>query len=726
MGIKEKARCASQRATAPFFRGSRLAVTALGLIGALALPMAADAATVGDARAAARLYSAAFDREPDDDGLNFWINSLDQGVPLLRIAEKFRNSPEFQSRYGELSDLDFVRQLYRNVLRREGEQSGVEYWVGVLAAGESQATVLRQFSDSPENRRKTDDLFVEMHQGEDGRWGYDAFSGPVRSIGTIDGFGSIFVNGIEFETDGANIVMNGKPASEDDLQLGMVVTVQGVVNGAVATGTAAKVRVGDEVQGPVTAIETGQDGDTLLVTVLGVQIIVERTSTVFDDVRFDTLKVGDVLEISGFFDEQGRLRATRLEKKFGDDDDVGEVELKGIVAGLTGTEFSIGAYVVDFSAADLSRVPGGVLAEGMGVEVEGSLEGDRIVATKVSEEDDVLGAVEDEIRAQGAITGYAGLSSFVVNGVTVDGSGAVLRPSGLALDNGVVVQVEGTRVGGVLVARKIEARRGRVEVEATVVAVDAEAGTITLELPGGTVTVHVDTRSLLDDDTDELRVLTLRDIVPGNFLEVEAIQFGGKLVATRIDRDDHDDDILQAPVTAFDADAGTITLLGITYNVSGARFEGFAGTSLDAATFFGRLQVGDLLKVKDANGDGIADEVEFERRNALDGDECESDDDCDRDDDCEAGDDCGGDDDDCEAGDDCGGDDDDCETGDDCGGDDDDCEAGDDCGGDDDDCETGDDCGDDDDDCEAGDDCGGDDDDCEAGDDCGGDDEEDD
>jgi len=668
--------------------------TALGLVAALALPVAADAASVADARAAARLYSAAFDREPDADGLNFWIDSLDQGVPLLRIAEQFRNSPEFQARYGELGDLEFVRQLYRNVLRREGEPSGVDYWVGVLASGTSQATVLKQFSDSRENRRKTDDLFAEMHRGEDGRWRYEAFSGPLRSTGTIDGFGSIFVNGVEFETDGAAILVNDQPASEDDLKLGMVVTVQGVVADGGATGNAVAVSAGDELQGPVTAIEPGPDGDTLLVTVLGVQVIVERTSTVFDDVRFDNLQVGDVVEVSGFVDEEGRLRATRVERKSSDDVDAGEVELKGIVAGLSGSEFSIGDYVVDFSEADLSRVPGGMPVEGMHVEVEGTLDGTRIAASKVSVEDDVLGDVEDEddISVQGAVTEYLDLSSFVVNGVTVNGEGAVLRPADLALGDGVVVQVEGTWEGDVLVARTIEARRGRVEVEATVLAVDSGAGTITLELPGGTVTVQVDARSLLDDDTGVLEDLTLEDIVAGDFLEVEAIQVGDVLVATRIDRDDPGEDVLQAPVTAFDRDAQTVTLLGIIFRVSGASFEGLGGDALDAAAFFDRLQVGDLLKVKDRNGDGIADEVEFERRHALDGDDCEADDGCDlEDEDCEFDDDCDHHDDECEAGDDCS--DDSCERGDDCSAADDHCESGDDCSADDEHC--------DDDDCSA-------------------------
>ena len=639
-----------------------------GLVGLLALlsmffSMASGAATTAeDARSVARLYSAAFDREPLPDGLNFWMDSLERGQSLQQIAARFRQSPEFSKKYGALDDGEFVRQLFRNILGREGAVDGIAFWQSKLQAGSSQALVLRQFSESPENRRKTDDLFAEMHRRGNGEWTYEPYSGAVKSTGTIDGFGSVFVNGIEFETDDADITLDGKPSSEDALRLGMVVTVKGTINDDGETGTATEVIFDDELQGPVSAIVEGPDGDSLLLTILELKVIVERTGTVFDDVSFDSLAVGDVLEVSGFFDEEGRLRATRVEKKSGDD--AGEVEFKGIVTGLAGTEFMLGAFVVDFSGADLSEVPGGTLAEGMFVEVHGSLADGIITADRIEDEGEASRGFDDddEVRVQGTVTNFVSIAMFEVNGVTVDGRGALLRPSDLVVADGVVVQVEGDWDADTLLARKIEARRGRVEIEASVASVDAEAGTITLQLAGGTITVFVDDRTLIDDDTGEDDKLTRNDIAVADFLEVEAILNGNKLVATRIDRDEADDDVLQATVSGFVA-GESITMLGITYSVDGTEFESRAGRTLTAEQFFSELQVGDLVKVKDKiPADGIADKAEFQRKRALDGDECESDDDCDTDDDdCDSnGDDCDLDDDDCDSqGDDCDSDDDD-------------------------------------------------------------------
>ena len=46
-------------------------------------------------------------------------------------------------------------------------------------------------------------------------------SGATTS-GTIDAFGSIFVNGVEFETNDADITVDGRTGSEDDLGLSLI------------------------------------------------------------------------------------------------------------------------------------------------------------------------------------------------------------------------------------------------------------------------------------------------------------------------------------------------------------------------------------------------------------------------------------------------------------------------------------------------------------------------
>jgi hypothetical protein len=100
-----------------------------------------------------RLYQAAFNRAPDNAGLGFWIAALDRGMSLQAAAGGFIASPEFQQKYGSNpSDADYVSQLYRNVLHRDGDTSGTAFWLDALHNGHSRAEVLAFFSESPENQ----------------------------------------------------------------------------------------------------------------------------------------------------------------------------------------------------------------------------------------------------------------------------------------------------------------------------------------------------------------------------------------------------------------------------------------------------------------------------------------------------------------------------------------------------------------------------------------------
>ncbi|RLA52185.1 MAG: hypothetical protein DRQ98_10570, partial [Gammaproteobacteria bacterium] len=350
----------------------------------------------------------------------------------------------------------------------------------------------------------------------------------ATSSGTIDGFGSIFVNGVEFDTDEAEIEIDGNSASEDELGLGMVVLVTGTVNEGGVSGTATRVVFDQEVEGPVETIERDQDGDSMLITVLGVSVIAERTGTVFEATGFDTLVPGDVVEVSGFPNGEGQLRATRIEKKADFVPGISEVEVEGVVTGLTETRFTLGEIVVDYSNADLSGVPGGALEGGMLVEVHGTLENGLIEAFRVEQEGGVEDAfeVDEEVSVSGTITSFVTIGNFEVNGVTVDASNATLWPTDMVLGNGEIVQAEGSWDGSILRAREVDARRGRIEVEAAVTAVDAAGNSVTLQLAGGTVRVQLDSRTLLEDNTGLAEPMTIDDLRTGDFLEVEAIMVG--------------------------------------------------------------------------------------------------------------------------------------------------------------------------------------------------------
>ena len=91
-------------------------------------------------------------------------------------------------------------------------------------------------------------------------------TGPTASnqttVGQITGFGSIYVNGIEFDTAGASYEVDDAVASGDDaLAVGMVVKVEGSVNADGLTGTAFSVSYDDDIEGVVEELTQTADLD---------------------------------------------------------------------------------------------------------------------------------------------------------------------------------------------------------------------------------------------------------------------------------------------------------------------------------------------------------------------------------------------------------------------------------------------------------------------------------
>lgn len=97
-----------------------------------------------------RLYLAVFDRVPDEAGLDYWVGRYASGAPLTEVAAWFISSTEWQLTYGDTDDAAFVAVLYGNVLDRQPDPTGAEFWLGQLAAGSTRTDLLLGFSESAE------------------------------------------------------------------------------------------------------------------------------------------------------------------------------------------------------------------------------------------------------------------------------------------------------------------------------------------------------------------------------------------------------------------------------------------------------------------------------------------------------------------------------------------------------------------------------------------------
>ena len=104
-----------------------------------------------------RLYCAYFLRFPEAGGYAFWYGEFSTGRrDLNNISNFFASSPEFNERYGRLTNAEFVELIYRNVMEREAEPGGRVFWNAQLDAETyTRGEVMLFFSQSDEFREAT-------------------------------------------------------------------------------------------------------------------------------------------------------------------------------------------------------------------------------------------------------------------------------------------------------------------------------------------------------------------------------------------------------------------------------------------------------------------------------------------------------------------------------------------------------------------------------------------
>ncbi|MFK7978042.1 MAG: DUF5666 domain-containing protein [Halioglobus sp.] len=433
----------------------------------------------------------------------------------------------------------------------------------------------------------------------------------VTSSGPVAGFGSVFVNGVEFETDDAEITVNGERVSEAALGLGMLVVVQGTVNADGVSGIANTVAFESALRGPVASIARRPNGDLQLLEILGIEVLAQRGVTVFDAVDFETLAVNDLLDVSGYVSGNGRLVATRIARTGTFVPAQSAIDRVGVVSNVTGSEFTLGDFTVEFSTADVSNLPESTVREGARVLVRGTLIGSVITARQILEPAEVSDNLDrdTEVVIQGAVTNFAGLGQFNVGRLQVDATDAVLDLAGETLNNRLIVQVSGTWNGQRLIAQSVVSRQGRILVGGIVASVSADEGTMGIELYNTVLDVLTNTETLVVDNTRQQDRLTLAGISVGDYVLVEALSRSNTRLALRISRSAERSTVLNAPVEAITA-GDSISLQGIAVSTLGAEFFGLNGSAITSDAFYLNLAVGDLVRVTDeVTADGRVDSV---------------------------------------------------------------------------------------------------------------------
>jgi len=454
-------------------------------------------------------------------------------------------------------------------------------------------------------------------------------SGYISS-GSVTGFGSVFVNGVEFKTNSAIFdVEDNIDATQADLRVGMVVQVEGTINSDGVTGTATGIQYSDDIEGPISndpALNENADGTEKTLTILGKTVIISKTETVYEGVTYADIAQGNVIEVSGFEDQNGILHASYAELKSITFDTSSIVEIKGVIGDLSGTTFTVQGITVDASDANISDLPTG-FQDGVLVEVKGTYDGTTITATEVDAESNELSDTAGEVELEGLITRFVSTSDFDINGFKINASGATFNPGPLEtqIKLGDKVEVEGPMLNGVIIAMKVEVRGGSAEASAKVGIKNIANNSFTMVLAGQSITVQLTPATRVEDDagTADDYISLINALQPDSFVDVRGFEGGSSTItATQVKRESEVKEVeLQGIVRAQDTDV-SITILGVTFPVdmTTTSYEDASDVSVASHTAFIGLTTNDstVIKIVDkksddgGNAQGTADEVEIE------------------------------------------------------------------------------------------------------------------
>ena len=289
------------------------------------------------------------------------------------------------------------------------------------------------------------------------------------TVGVVTGFGSIYVNGCEYETHSASISVDGVSATEDDLSVGDVVEVTGSAN--CTNGVASRIKSTNELEGWVDSIALDSKGLGTLI-VMGQTVTVNEMTVYEDDTgavaNITDLAANQIVEIHGFTSDQGTILATRIEVKATSIAGyLDELELKGVVKDHNDVDstFNIGTLSINYSAI----APGFTITNGLLVEVKFN-NTKNLISIEI-EDDGKLGYYsdnDDEIEIYGILTSALTNNTFILGEQKIqttnrtefkveDGHGSLEVSLADANQVGkLYLEVEGQFVNGVLVAESVE------------------------------------------------------------------------------------------------------------------------------------------------------------------------------------------------------------------------------------------------------------------------------
>lgn len=435
-----------------------------------------------------------------------------------------------------------------------------------------------------------------------------------QSAGTLDGFGSIFVNGVEWDTDTAQFTIDDQPGTQANLTVGEFVVVSGDLDEDGLTGTAERVEREPVIRGIITSIDLV--AETLVVLE---QTVLIDGGTVFAAPLVDLagLVAGDSIEIDGLFAANGEVLATLVKATA----PAASMEVRGVVTNNVAAtnRFMIGSLMIDATTAAFEDFATDI-DNGDFVEVEGTtFDGTgALIATRVELEDSsaIAGVAEGtRFEVEGLITSFTNSTDFAVSGVPVITNQATEFENGTELDLvlNIRVEVEGSvDANGTVVADEVEFKlESDLVIEALVETVAAAGDSFTMlgvEIGASATTQFV------DESNAAVTNFTIADLVVGDYVKVKATGGTTPVAANLVKRKNPENELEITGLVSSVTDPNFMIDAALVRTDGATSFEDATGTPITAADFFVAVQAGSRVEAEGqspAPGELLAESVEL-------------------------------------------------------------------------------------------------------------------
>ncbi|PPI84503.1 hypothetical protein KEHDKFFH_09525 [Marinobacter maroccanus] len=470
--------------------------------------------------------------------------------------------------------------------------------------------------------------------------GLDIADGGIRgtgsSVGPVSGFGSVFVNGVEFSTDdipNREVESNDGITAEGLLSEGMILRVEGEWRDD-GTGTAEKLSYDDTLRGPVgqvTADPSGA-GEFVTLSVMGQSVRIDR-QTVVRGTTYATLlggsQITDHVRVSAWRQADGSYRAGYIQII---NPDLTDIELEGSISAVDTAinEFTIGTITVQYDENNVSFGSGLTEADletATALEVEGELNGTTLVAATIDRDDarrfsrssaddiEFTATIDSSYTSSGAVGTRPG--EFTMGSLTVRVTDETELDDGITLDElteGLLIQVEGKFLSDTVVeADEIELRDGNAKVKGVISSSADNAFFV-----GGVEVRISSTTTFTVEDGSGISFQTLP--IGTTTVEVEGVEKGQGadifIEALKVevddefaDFDDRDQYELEGKLTNITS--SSITILGVSIDAGPTAYEDSSQNEI-----IERFDDGELLilevEYSGTGNDFTADEIELE------------------------------------------------------------------------------------------------------------------